>query len=78
MATRQANAIRRQGAQERLDTATTTLADRFGIEHAPSPFIRDQEIAQISELERMAGLLEGVIAATEPKAAAKKPAAKDA
>lgn len=82
MASPQAIAIMRATATARLDAATATLAERFGVTVTDAPLVRDPAVAQIRDQERMADLLEGVIAATEPdekpKAAAKKPAAKDA
>lgn len=72
MATRAAKAELDALARKRLDAATQTLQERFGLEPLPvRPFVRDPEHARIQEIDDIASVLEGVAAATAPKAAKK-------
>lgn len=66
MATRAAKAARDAGVQRRLDSAVTTLAERFGVETPPPyPPVRDQEYRAIDEREWLAATLERIVAATK-------------
>lgn len=63
MATRAAKANRDADVRQRLDAAAKHLADVLGVEMPPpAELVRDPELARIVEAERMAGLLEAVVA----------------
>lgn len=72
MATRAAKAEMQDNATRRIDAAVQTLQKRFNLDALPArPLVRDPEFARIQELEDHASVLEGVVKATAPKAAAK-------
>lgn len=68
MATRAAKVFRDAEIQKRLDAATEALALRLGVALPPvSPYVRDPEFRAIDERERMAVILERVVAALSAK-----------
>lgn len=70
MATREAKRAREVVADGRIEAATATLADRFAISlPAPAYTPRDTDLREIARSERMADLLEGIVAATGPTGA---------
>jgi hypothetical protein len=74
MATVAALAIRRAHAQQRLQDAADALSARLGLSDVgkmagPSRANRDPEIGRLEQLERIADLLEAVLAASAPREA---------
>lgn len=72
MATRAAKAEMQDNATRRIDAAVKTLQERFNLDPLPArPLVRDPEFIRIQQSEDFATVLEGVVAATAPKAATK-------
>lgn len=68
MATRAAKAEMDALARKRLDKAIKHLQVQFDLAPlSPRPLVRDAEYARIQEIEDIASVLEGVVAATTPK-----------
>lgn len=71
MATQDAMARMDETARRRITAATSTLADRFGLDVAPPTFERDPKMAMIRQLESHADVLDALVAASESKKAAR-------